>query len=233
MTAPAALNENEVAEVRAKAAAGRPVTVWFTAAAVGVPVGGSAKVVAVGEIAEDDFIQVRRTGARDTMYCSPNELTLIRPVRRRAAAGVRSEATITTPSTTRHAPGSVGTSASPPAEEAPSSAQSRKKPAAAGPAPAVGSAGRAAGGFAEISVRLNATAEGEWSVEVLVGTKRIVPSTPVHAASMAMAARSLPPAVSEAIEPALERARQLQRTRVDHLRAELDAAQRVLDQFDA
>ena len=82
-----------------------------------------------------------------------------------------------------------------------------------------------------MSVHLNATAEGGWSVEVLVGTKQVVPPTPVPAAGVATAARSLPLAVSEAIEPALERARQVQRARVDELRAELDAAQRVLDQL--
>jgi hypothetical protein len=51
MAAQGALTEQDVVAVRGEAAAGRPVTVWFTAAAVGVPAGGSAKVVAAGGLA--------------------------------------------------------------------------------------------------------------------------------------------------------------------------------------
>lgn len=82
-----------------------------------------------------------------------------------------------------------------------------------------------------MSVSLTATADGEWTVEVRVGTKRIVTALPVPAADVATAARSLPAAVADAIEASLEGARQRQRDRVDRLRAELDAAQQVLDQL--
>ncbi|MBW0118124.1 hypothetical protein I4J48_23075, partial [Pseudonocardia sp. KRD-169] len=59
MAAPGALTEQDVVAVREAAAAGKPVTVWFTAAAVGVPAGRSAKVSAVGDPSDGDFIQVR------------------------------------------------------------------------------------------------------------------------------------------------------------------------------
>jgi hypothetical protein len=80
-----ALSEQDVMAARAEVADGRAVTVWFTASAVGVPAGGSAKIVAVGEVAEGDFIQVRPTGSRDTMFCSAGELTRTRPPRRQPA----------------------------------------------------------------------------------------------------------------------------------------------------
>jgi uncharacterized membrane protein len=83
-----------------------------------------------------------------------------------------------------------------------------------------------------MTVSLTAKADGEWSVEVLVGTKRVVPSVPVQAADVAAASRSLPSAVAEVITASLEDARQRQRERVERLRAELDAAQRALDQLD-
>lgn len=82
MVAAQGLSEQDVEAARAGLSDGRAVTVWFTPAAVGVPAGGSAKVVSVGEVAEGDFIQVRPTGSRDTMFCSPGELTRTRPPRR-------------------------------------------------------------------------------------------------------------------------------------------------------
>jgi Skp family chaperone for outer membrane proteins len=52
--------------------------------------------------------------------------------------------------------------------------------------------------------------------------------TPVPPADVAKAARALPAEVAEAIDSALESARQRQQDRVEHLRAELEAAQRAL-----
>jgi len=86
MSTATALSEKEIEEVRAELAAGRSVTVWFTEAAVGMPVGGSAKIVSIGDPAVGEFIQVRPTGSRDELFCSPAELTRTRPPRRRAGA---------------------------------------------------------------------------------------------------------------------------------------------------
>jgi Family of unknown function (DUF6319) len=215
--APAALSEQDLTAARAELAEGRPFPVWFTGAAVGVPVGGSAKIVSVGEPAEGDFVEVRPTGSKDTVFCSPNELTRTRPPRRRAkqaaqpaapepaAPPARREAT--TPP--REVPARNG-SAPPTAPE--------KKPARARPA------ARAA----EVTVTLNSTVDGEWTVEVVTGRKRTVRPTPVQPAEVAKAARALPPAVAEAIESSLAAARERQIERVERLRAELDAAQQAL-----
>ncbi|MGH3588151.1 MAG: DUF6319 family protein, partial [Pseudonocardia sp.] len=78
MVAADALTEQDVAAARTELSAGTPVTVWFTAAAVGVPAGRSAKVVSIDDVAEGDFIQVRPAGSRDTLFCSPGELTRTR-----------------------------------------------------------------------------------------------------------------------------------------------------------
>jgi Family of unknown function (DUF6319) len=248
MTAPGALTDRDVVAVRAESAA-RPVTVWFTAAAVGVPAGGSAKVVGVGDTDEGDFIQVRPAGSRDTVFCSPNELTLNRPARRRAAAAGDKTGTTTTQPPTRAAASPASEpvrkpAARPvrkPASPAPSTpaATVAAPPAPGGPVASSGASrpARAAGarrrieGSGAMSVSLTATAAGEWTVEVLVGTKRVVASTPVDVAEVATVARSLPPAVAEAIESSLQSARERQRERVERLRAELDVAQRVLDKL--
>jgi hypothetical protein len=317
MATTGALTDPDVAALRAEAATGRPVTVWFTAAAVGVPAGGSAKVVAVGDAAEGDFIQVRPAGTRDTMFCAPNELTRSRPGRRggspKTAPAVKARATPrpaaaggrpavrsagaatgragssgaktagpvatgleasgpTAPGSTAPGPTAPGSTA--PGSTAPGSTAAGStaagSTAAASTAPGSTAAGSTAAGATaagrasapvangratgvapavppaatkparprrradptgELSVSLTATADGEWAVEVRAGAKRIVAATPVPAVAVAAAAKSLPASVAEAIESSLEGARRRQRDRVQQLRAELDAAQQVLDQL--
>ncbi|MFL6144211.1 MAG: hypothetical protein ACJ72N_20395, partial [Labedaea sp.] len=80
------LSDEDLTVLRAELAAGRPPMVWFTSAAVGVPAGGSAKVVAFADTAEGDFVQVRPTGSKDVLSFSPSELTRTRPPRKKASA---------------------------------------------------------------------------------------------------------------------------------------------------
>jgi hypothetical protein len=235
------LADTDLAAMREEMSAGKPVTVWFTPTAVGVPAGGSAKVTAIGEPAEGEFIEVRPTGSRDTMPCSPNELTRVRPPRKRAPAAAASP-TPTVASPTAAAPSTPAA----PAPPGPATAPPRRaaSPAAAGPAPTT--RGRAVTEAedppapsarkgaprrrpaAEVTVTLAASAEGDWSVEVLVGKKRLVRSLPVQPSEVAKAARSLPAPVTEAIEASLAAARDRQAERVQQLRAELEAAQQAL-----
>lgn len=235
MTAQGALTEQDVLAAREGLAAGRSVTLWFTAAAVGVPPGGSAKVVAVGDPADGDFIQVRPARSRDTVFCSPNELTSTRPARRRAP---REEPETTEPTKgPTKGPGEepsspvapTATQVEPAAPAEPPAAPARPRTRAGSRSRADRSAGRAEA--AETTVSLTATADGEWSVEVRVGTKLVVPPASMQAPDVATAARSLPPAVAEVVTSVLEGARHRQRERVEQLRAELDAAQRALEQL--
>jgi hypothetical protein len=239
--APAALSEQELAAARAELAEGRLFPVWFTAAAVGVPVGGSAKIVSIGEPAEGDFVEVRPTGTKDTVFCSPNELTSTRPPRRRAQ---KSQPDATPP---QAAPRSTEPSTEPPPRRArPAQPQdavpARAEPATSAPerngsAPPVPAEKKPARGRAarpvEVAVTLSSTADGEWTVEVVTGRKRTVRPTPVQPAEVAKAARSLPAAVAEAIESSLAAARQRQVERVERLRAELDAAQQALRELSS
>ena len=82
-----------------------------------------------------------------------------------------------------------------------------------------------------MTITLNATIDGEWTVEVTIGKKRTVRPTSVQPADVAKAARSLPSAVAEAIESSLEAARERQLERVERLRAELEVAQRALQEL--
>ena len=241
MVAANPLSEQDLAEARQELAAGRPLTVWFTPAAVGVPANGSAKVISIDEAAEGDFIQVRPAGSRDTMFCSPSELTRTRPARKKvqrpaerapepiAPPEKSPEASAPAPQKPRVTPVSERTpSSAPPAQET-----SPPPPAPGGKAPdrprSAGS--RSAARPAEVTVTLSATAEGEWTVEVMVGKKRTVRPTPVQPGDVAKAARALPSAVAEAIDASLEAARQRQLERVERLSAELEAAQRALHEL--
>ena len=233
--AAAPLSDQDLAAARAELAEGRLFPVWFTAAAVGVPVGGSAKIVSIGEPAEGDFVEVRPTGTKDTVFCSPNELTSTRPPRRRTQ---KRSAAPTQPAPTQPAPARPASSRPAPAPPPPPPARReapappRDEPSRNGTAPTAAAEkparARAAARPAEVTVTLTSSADGEWTVEVVTGRKRTVRPTPVQPAEVAKAARSLPAAVAEAIESSLAAARQRQIERVERLRAELDAAQRAL-----
>jgi hypothetical protein len=253
--APAPLSEQDLAAARAELAEGRLFPVWFTAAAVGVPVGGSAKIVSVGEAAEGEFIEVRPTGTRDTVFCSPNELTSTRPPRRRRAKESPPQPTPPQPSLpepsaqrppepqparqraaldpparrARQAPSQDSSASDGPAQERSAQDRSVERNGTAPPAAAARKPGRSgAARPAEVTITLSSTADGEWTVEVTTGRKRTVRPTPVQPAEVAKAARSLPAAVTEAIESSLAAARERQAERVERLQAELDAAQRAL-----
>jgi hypothetical protein len=244
MGAPQPLSEHDLAAARTELAAGRPVPVWFTKAAVGVPAGGSAKVVSIEEAGEGDFIQVKPAGTRDTMFCSPNELTRIRPPRKRAQQAPQHPALQPSPQvqepTWEPAPEQIVRPESPPRSPArdPEKAAPARVQASEVKVPEVRATGRprSAGGRqaprpAEVTLTLSSSSEGEWTVEVMVGKKRAVRPTVVQPADVATAARALPRAVVEAIESSLEAARLRQIERVERLRAELDAAQQALHEL--
>ncbi|SDI91681.1 hypothetical protein SAMN05192558_102650 [Actinokineospora alba] len=197
----ASLSTEQVERLRGDVAAGKPAGVWFTAAAVGVTAGQSGKVVGFAEPAEGDFIQVRPTGSRDELTFSPAELTLVKPPPKPKPAPAP---VVVEPVAAALPEVVVGIEPAPVVRKPPP-----HKPA-------------------EVTVTLHSTLEGEWTVDVLVGKKRVVRWEPVPAGDVARAAKSLPSGVGEAIGTALEAAKRRQLARVEQLKAELDAAQRAL-----
>jgi hypothetical protein len=86
----------------------------------------------------------------------------------------------------------------------------------------------------ELVLTVTGTAEAtDWQAEVAHGGKRVVKALPVPAAAVAAAAKDLHPEVAEAIETVLSAARDRQRSRVEQLRSELEAAQRALADLQA
>ncbi len=240
-TKPQPLSDTEIRQIATEIAGGRPPMVWFTAAAVGVPEGRSGKVVALGDPAEGDFLQVRPTGSKDVLSFSPTEVTLTKPARRTATGtgqptkqtkATRKDTAVTMPSTV---PPSVAPSPTPPAPAAPAgTAPAADKPVAKSPAPAAKPKEKATPAARkaktpEVTVTLSGTADGEWTVDVVNGKKRTVRGLSVSGSAVAQAAKLLHPEVAEVVDGVLESVRSSQRAKVEQLQAELEQARRMLD----
>jgi hypothetical protein len=221
------LSAEDVDSLRSQLDGGTLPSVWFTAAAVGMEAGRSAKVLAFTEPQEGDFIQVRPTGSKDELSFSPAELTLEKPPPRKKQAA---------PPPAPPEPPRETVIEYPYVPEAPvkPAAKPKPAPAAEAPAPPARPARKpAAKGAPEVTVTLVSAGEGEWTVEVLQGTRKTVRPTPVSPASVAQAAKLLTPEVAEIVEGVLNAARAQQLARVEQLRAELEAAQKALEDLGA
>lgn len=220
------LSAEDVDNLRAQLASGGQPLVWFTAAAVGMDAGKSAKVLAFTEPEEGDFIQVRPTGSKDEISFSPAELTSVKPppARKKAPAVAPEPAPKETVIEYPYVPPEAPVKATPP----------KPAPAAAAPAPAPAKPARKSSAKTpEVTVTLVSTADGEWTVEALQGTRKVVRPVAVPAGAVAQAAKLIHPEVSEIVEGVLNAARTQQLAKVEQLRAELEAAQRALEDLGA
>ncbi|QIZ34461.1 DUF6319 family protein [Saccharopolyspora sp. ASAGF58] len=238
------LSSDELRELREDLSTGTTPTVWFTGSAVGVPEGRSGKVVALGEPAEGDFIQVRPAGSRDVLSFSATEVTKVKPPRKKAAPPEPPAKSAAKPRTADAPPAKppVGR-AKPTAEQAKPAAPAKPRAAAASAPAGASTSAKPAGDAAPrrkprqakpiggATVTLTADQDGQWSVEVSTGKKRVVRPTPVAANAVAQAAKALHDDVAAAVEPLVDAAREQQRARVEQLRAELAAAQAALDEL--
>jgi hypothetical protein len=213
------LSEQDIADLRAALEANKPATVWFTAKAVGVEPGKSGKVLSFAEPAEGDFVEVKPTGAHDTLSFSPAELTLTRPKR---------QPTPKKPPASQSAP----ESAPPAVVAAEPEIQEYRPEAVEKPAkPKAKPAARRVRTPTDVTVTLHATPRGEWTVEVVVGSKRTIRARPIPAVTVLKAAKEFPDDVADAISAVLEAARDQHRERINLLQAELDAARRSLNEL--
>ncbi|MDI2028754.1 DUF6319 family protein [Saccharopolyspora sp. TS4A08] len=228
------LSSDELRAIRDELSAGTTPTVWFTSSAVGVQEGRSGKVIALGEPAEGDFIQVRPAGSKDVLSFSAAEVTQVKPPRKKPAPQEPAKAPTKAP-------------ASKPAQLA--AAKPVEKPAAKPATPAATSTPQAAAKSGDTAaarrksrqakpqiggavVTLTADEDGQWSVEVVNTKRKLVKPTQVPANAVAQAAKLLHDDVAAAVEPVIEAAREQHRARVEQLRAELEAAQAALEELD-
>ncbi|PPJ24217.1 DUF6319 family protein [Nocardia nova] len=247
-TKPQPLSDTEIRQIAAELADGRPPMVWFTPAAVGVSEGRSGKVIALGDPADGDFLQVRPTGSKDVMSFSPIEVTLAKPARKDKRT-TTSETTGATPSATRKdtavsTSSSVTAPSAPPAPAAVPAAASKTpapqpdadqkpaaKPAATPARPQKSAAAARKSKAPEVTVTLSGTTDGEWTVDVVHGKKRTIKGLSVAGSSVAQAAKLLHPEVAEVVDSVLDAVRDSQRAKVEQLQAELEQARRLLDEL--
>ncbi|QIS05691.1 hypothetical protein F5X71_28305 [Nocardia brasiliensis] len=252
-TKPKPLSDSEIQRIATDIAGGKPPMVWFTAAAVGVPEGRSGKVIALGDPADGDFLQVRPTGSKDVLSFSPTEVTLTKPPRGAAPVSTaqpksttRKETPVTQPSTltSTATPISPASSVTPPPvvpkpvasqpesgeQDSGASKAPAPKPSGAGSKPAK-AAVRPKAKTPEVTVTLTGTADGEWSVDVVSGKKRAVRGLAVASSAVAQAAKILHPEVADVVAGILDAAREAQEAKVRQLQAELEAARRLLEEL--
>lgn len=227
------LSSDELRAIREELSAGTTPTVWFTSSAVGVQEGRSGKVIALGEPAEGDFIQVRPAGSKDVLSFSTAEITQVKPPRKKstpepAKPAAKTQASKPSQGTApKPAEKPVSKPAAQPAKPRTQTAAKSGDTAAARRKPR--QAKQQIGGAV---VTLTADQDGQWSVEVASTKRKLVKPTQVPANAVAQAAKLLHEDVAAAVEPLIEAAREQHRARVEQLRAELEAAQAALEELD-
>jgi Family of unknown function (DUF6319) len=228
MALPGSLSDEDVEHLRDELVRGREATVWFTADAVGVEEGRSAKVVGLNDPVEGDFILVRPAGSHDELSFSPSELTLVRPGRKRSPADIRQA--VSRPSMEQNMSEIENSTTEAPEEvveddatagEATTEAPKRPRPASTAKKTRV----------ADVVITISGSVDGDWTVDVVAAKKKALRALPVTPAVVGQAAKALHPDVAESIEAILEQARQQQTAKVEQLRAELEAAQKALEEL--
>jgi hypothetical protein len=234
-----ALSSEDVRGLREQLAAGATPTVWFTSAAVGVPEGRSGKVIAMDDPAEGDFIQIRPAGSHDVLSFSVAEVTVVKPPRKRkekpqeTAPSPSPDAATSAARKSRATSGGEGDAAGPQqAAAVPAASKPPERPRSQAESTAQESARRRPRQpVSGATLTLSSGPEGQWSVEITSGRKRLLRPTPVSASAVAQAAKMLHSDVADAVQPLIEAAREQQRGRVEQLRQELADAQRMLDEL--
>ncbi|MFQ6229374.1 DUF6319 family protein [Nocardia sp. NPDC002869] len=238
---PKPLSDNDLEQIAAEIEAGRPPMVWFTAAAVGVTEGRSGKVVSLGDPADGDFLQIRPTGSKDVLSFGPTEVTTVKPQRDKPAAAPpasppapeKKEPPVTP--AVSPSPSAPSAAERKPAPTPAKSAAAESKPAAAPRTPAAAKATKAPAArkakTPEVTVTINGTADGEWTVDVTAGKKRTARAMPVTGTAVAQAAKLLPPEVSEVVDGLLDSVRGAQEAKVQQLQAELEQARKLLEEL--
>lgn len=229
------LSSDELRTIREELSAGTTPTVWFTSSAVGVQEGRSGKVIALGEPAEGDFIQVRPAGSKDVLSFSTAEVTQVKPPRKKPTPEPAAKPAAKTPASTPSPATETKPAEKPAAKPAPAPAAKPSTQATAKPADTAAARRKPrqvkqpVGGAV---VTLTADQDGQWSVEVANAKRKLVKPTQVPANAVAQAAKLLHDDVAAAVEPLIEAAREQHRARVEQLRAELEAAEAALEELD-
>jgi len=250
---PPALTSDDVAGLRAQVTAGEKPRVIVRAASAAVPAGTRGNVIRMGPPSEGEFIVVRL--GRDEVPFAPAELSLsARGKSAAAAAKTTSGRTTATRTTTAKSPPAKSTPAkSTPARSSPAGRRAAAKSARSRPAAAPATTKAAP---SPTPVKKTATTrrtgkrtsrrgqhpltvtvrfvDGKWTVEGHRGSRRLAKASPLRPGAVKAFAELVDePAIRDAVTDIVESGRAVVEERATKLRAELQAAEAALKEYEA
>lgn len=228
---PPALTDGDVADLRARLSSGEKPRVVVRTASAAVPAGTRGNVVRIGNPADGEFIVVRL--GRDEVPFAPSELAVGGRGGRPAKAAAAAPSAAVVPAKKAAAPVAKKAPA-PPAPPAAKKAAPPKKSPARTPTPAAKkSAPKRTKALPPLVVTLRFT-DGDWTVDAARGARRLSKAVPVRPGAVkAFADLVEDGAVREALTETIESCRSVVEERAAALRAELEAAEAALKDYDA
>lgn len=206
---PPALTNDEVAELRSRVSAGDKPRVIVRAASAAVPAGTRGNVIRMGNPKEGEFIVVRL--GRDEVPFAPSELAL--SSRSKVATSVAKAAPAAKSTPSKAAPRKTATTATS-AKKRPAQRSSRR-------------------GQQPLTVTLR-FADGTWTVEAQRGARRLARRSALRPGAVKAFAEFVDePVIRDAISDIVESGRVVIAERAEILRAELQAAEATLKEYEA
>ena len=227
--APPALNDGDVADLRARLSSGEKPRVVVRTASAAVPAGTRGNVVRIGNPSDGEFIVVRL--GRDEVPFAPNELAAGgrggRPAKAAPAPAAPAKKAATAKRTAPPAK-RVAAERAPAAKKAAPAAA--KKPAARRPVKKAAAKRKA---LPPLVVTLRFT-DGDWTVEAFRGARRVSKAVFVRPGAVkAFADLVEDGAVREALTETIESCRSVVEERAAALRAELEMAEAALKDYES
>ena len=228
---PPALTDADVADLRARLSAGEKPRVVVRTASAAVPAGTRGNVVRIGNPSDGEYIVVRL--GRDEVPFAPSELAVAgrggRPAKAAPVPPPAPAAKKTAAAAKRPVP-AKRTAAVAAKKPAPAPAPARVKRAPATKRPAAAAKRKS---LPALVVTLRFT-DGDWTVEAARGSRRVAKAMPVRPGAVkAFADLVDDSAVREALTETIESCRSVVEERAAALRAELEAAEAALKDYDA
>ncbi|MBV9097996.1 MAG: hypothetical protein JO079_08055 [Frankiaceae bacterium] len=223
---PPALTDGDVTDLRARLSAGEKPRVVVRTASAAVPAGTRGNVVRIGNPADGEFIVVRL--GRDEVPFAPSELAVGGRGGRTAAAPVAPP-----PAAAKKAPAPAPVKKAAPPPAPVKKAAPPPAPAKKAPAPRAKKASAARKALPPLVVTLRFT-DGDWTVEASRGARRVSKAVAVRPGAVkAFADLVEDGAVREALTETIESCRSVVEERAAALRAELQAAEAALKDYEA
>jgi hypothetical protein len=245
---PPALTSDDVAGLRAQVTAGEKPRVIVRAASAAVPAGTRGNVIRMGPPSEGEFIVVRL--GRDEVPFAPAELSLSARGKSAAAAAktTSGRTTATRTTTVKSTPAKSTPAKSSPAGRRAAAKSARSRPAAAPattkaaatpPAAKKTATTRRTGkrtsrrGQHPLTVTVRFV-DGKWTVEGHRGSRRLAKASPLRPGAVKAFAELVDePAIRDAVTDIVESGRAVVEERATKLRAELQAAEAALKEYEA